>query len=191
MEWPAVDATAPMNIVGRTIEEPIQVFGPGDRGSLPRVFPPGRPAPEVFNPAGPTPGIEGMTGCLRQAFAADFNDRARDNNSTGPDAAFDVHDIDLSGIWAPDPEGVPPRLAAVLPPEIGPAVKKHLLESHTTIEQVGRDVAEVAGAKQLVLSHMVPADNPLSRWREAQKGYSGKLVVGEDLMQFGVGAQRN
>jgi hypothetical protein len=27
----------------------------------------------------------------------------------------------------------------------------------------------------------------MSRWRAAQKGYSGKLIVGEDLMQLGVG----
>lgn len=223
-----------MNTVGRTIKEPIQVFGPGNRGSLPRVFPPGRPAPPVYNPGDPTPGIAGMTGYLRQAFAADFNDRARDSNFASPDALFDVHDIDISGIWAPDPEGIPPRLtapiqvwqdgdvtitatlvdhrpsarpsatastppdidpqfaedlAAVLPPEIAQAVKEHPLVSHTTIEQVGRDVAEPAGAKNLVLSHMVPHENPMSRWREAQKGFRGKLIVGEDLMQLGVGAK--
>lgn len=263
VEWPAVYATASMNTVGRTIPEPIQVFGPGDRGSLPRVFPPNRPAPPVYNPGDPTAGIAGMTGYLRQAFAADFNDRARDSNFASPDTTFDVHDIDISPYWAPDPDGVPPLLAApiqvwqdgdvtitatlvdhrptapafgfrfdtpdgsvvvsgdtgvsqnlidlardcdylvhevidpqfaedlaaILPPQIAPAVKEHLLVSHTTIEQVGRDVAEVAGAKNLVLSHMVPTENPMIRWREAQKGYSGKLIVGEDLMQLGMGAK--
>lgn len=264
VEWPAVYATASMNTVGRTIPEPIQVFGPGDRGSLARVFPPSRPAPPVYNPADPTPGIAGMTGYLRQAFATDFNDRARDSNFTSPDEMFNVHDIDLSGTWAPDPEGIPPRLtapiqvwqdgdvritatlvdhrptapafgyrfdtpdgsvvvsgdtgvsqnlidlardcdylvhevidpqfaedlAAVLPPAVAPAVKEHLLISHTTIEQVGRDVAEPAGAKNLVLSHLVPGNAPVSRWRAAQKGYSGKLIVGADLMQLGVGSKQ-
>jgi hypothetical protein len=33
----------------------------------------------------------------------------------------------------------------------------------------------------------VPADNPGGRWLEAQEGFSGRLVVGEDLMQIGVG----
>lgn len=263
VEWPAVYATAGMNSVGRTIDGPIEVFGPGDRGSLVRVFPPNRAEPPVFNPDDPTPGISGMTSYLRQAFAADFNDRARDSNFESPDATFNVQDLDISSLWTVDPEGVPPRLtapievwedgdvkitatlvdhrptapafayrfdtpdgsvvisgdtgvsanlielaqgcdylvhevidpqfaedlAAVLPPEIAPAVKEHLLISHTTIEQVGRDVAEPAGAKNLVLSHLVPGNNPDSRWEEARKGYSGNLIVGKDLMRFGMGAK--
>jgi hypothetical protein len=39
----------------------------------------------------------------------------------------------------------------------------------------------------LVLNHLVPATNPARRWKAAQKGYSGKLVVGEDLLTLGVG----
>lgn len=264
VEWPAVYATGPLNVMGPTFTDPIQVFGPGDRGTMVRVFPPGRPAPEVYNPSDPTPGIEGMTGYLRQAFAADFNDRARDSNFVGPDAIFDVHDIDLTGVWDVDPEGIPPRLTtpisvwqdgdvtvtatlvdhhptapafayrfdtpdgsvvvsgdtgvsenlidlangcdylvhevidvqyvedltATMPPEIGGPLKEHLLVSHTSTEQVGRDVAEVAGAKNLVLNHFVPGNNPVHRWRQAQKGYSGNLIVGEDLMQLGVGTTR-
>ncbi|MGH3517425.1 MAG: MBL fold metallo-hydrolase [Haloechinothrix sp.] len=85
-----------------------------------------------------------------------------------------------------DPQFVE-RLVATLPPETAEPVKKHLLESHTTIEQVGRDVAEPAGVKNLVLSHLVPANNDPRRWRVAQKGFSGKLIVGDDLMRPGVG----
>jgi ribonuclease BN (tRNA processing enzyme) len=62
----------------------------------------------------------------------------------------------------------------------------HLLESHTTIEDIG-SVAQRTGAKNTVLSHMVPLNNPESRWLEGQKGYDGKLIVGKDLMQLGVG----
>jgi ribonuclease BN (tRNA processing enzyme) len=62
----------------------------------------------------------------------------------------------------------------------------HLLESHTTIEDIG-GVAQRTGAKNTVLSHMVPLNNPESRWLEGQKGYDGKLIVGKDLMQLGVG----
>jgi ribonuclease BN (tRNA processing enzyme) len=66
------------------------------------------------------------------------------------------------------------------------AAVNHLLGSHTTIEQVG-DVAERAGAGTLVLNHLVPADNQHRRWLEAKEGFSGRLIVGEDLMQIGVG----
>jgi hypothetical protein len=38
-----------------------------------------------------------------------------------------------------------------------------------------------------VLHHFVPGNNPVARWLGAQQGYSGQLVVGEDLMQVGVG----
>lgn len=67
------------------------------------------------------------------------------------------------------------------------ATIEHLLKSHTTIQQVG-PVAERAGAKRLVLNHFGPADNPRHRWMQARHGYSGLLVVGDDLMQIGVGA---
>lgn len=66
----------------------------------------------------------------------------------------------------------------------------HLLESHTLIEDVGK-VAERANVKTLVLSHMVPGFNPVSRWRKAQKSFSGRLIVGTDLMQIGVGRRRS
>ena len=85
-----------------------------------------------------------------------------------------------------DPEFVD-RLTATLPPETAGPVRKHLLESHTTIEQVGRDVAEPAGVGTLALSHLVPATNPVSRWRQARRGFSGDLVVGEDLTVIPVG----
>jgi ribonuclease BN (tRNA processing enzyme) len=52
-------------------------------------------------------------------------------------------------------------------------------------------VAERAGVGTLVLSHLVPGDVDAvhdSEWRRrAQAGFSGKVVVGRDLMQLGVG----
>ena len=66
---------------------------------------------------------------------------------------------------------------------------QHLLYSHTTIEQVG-PVAEAAGARTLVLSHLAPANNPHKRWLGAKKGFSGRLIVGEDLMEIGVGRRQ-
>src|SRR5215212_1017810 len=80
----------------------------------------------------------------------------------------------------------------LFPPPRTPATEAlvgHLLESHTTIEDLG-PVAERTGAKQTVLSHIVPVTNPESRWLEAQRGYSGKLLVGRDLMQIGVGTKK-
>jgi ribonuclease BN (tRNA processing enzyme) len=89
-----------------------------------------------------------------------------------------VHEV-IDRAWAES------RFDAPLDPAQQAAVN-HLVGSHTAIEQVG-DVAERAGAGTLVLNHLVPADNPGGRWLEAQEGFSGRLVVGEDLMQIGVG----
>ena len=41
----------------------------------------------------------------------------------------------------------------------GSALRKHIVDSHTPVEEVGRIAAE-AGVKTLVLSHFVPAENP-------------------------------
>ncbi|TYK51015.1 MBL fold metallo-hydrolase [Actinomadura decatromicini] len=263
VEWPALHATAHVNLRQGRPGEPFRVFGPGDRPVPPRTFPPERPAPGPVNPGGPISGISAMTGYLRQAFAADFEDRIRDANMTDPNKLFETHDIDISKYWTVDAAGIPPRLpagtripvwrdgdvtvtatlvdhrptapafayrfdtpdgsvvisgdtapsenlidlardvdylvhevidpkyvdelAATLPPEIREPARQHLLASHTTIEQVGRDVAQKARARNLVLTHLVPMNNPINRWRAAQRGYSGKLIVGQDLMQLGVG----
>jgi ribonuclease BN (tRNA processing enzyme) len=66
-------------------------------------------------------------------------------------------------------------------------LKKHLLESHTTTEDVGR-VAAAAGVKVLVMSHFVPGDDPLvtdDNWTEGvKKNFSGKVIVAKDLMEL-------
>ncbi|WP_457190518.1 MBL fold metallo-hydrolase [Nocardioides sp. P5_E3] len=76
-----------------------------------------------------------------------------------------------------------------VPPEVKQAFLNHLLGAHTTVEQVGA-VAQAAGAKTLVLNHFVPGELPRSRWRRAARTYDGRLVIGEDLMQLGVGKAR-
>lgn len=260
-EWPALVATGLGNR-GSAVTTPIRVFGPGDRGTLPRVFPPGRPAPEVISPDDPTPGIVGMSQHIERAFASDFNDRTRDGASPNPMSAFDVHEIDITSLWEVDEQGIPPLLADPVIPvwedgdvqitatlvdhnptapafayrfdtpdgsvvvsgdshphpnliglaatadylvhevidrrfaewlgetiggEAGEATKNHLLGSHTTIEQVGRDVAEAAGTRNLLLTHIVPPNADPKALRRAQDGYSGRLHVGADLMSLGVG----
>jgi len=84
----------------------------------------------------------------------------------------------VRGLFGPGPH--PPATQAII---------EHLLQSHTTIEQVG-PIAEQASARRLVLNHLAPANNPEHRWRKARRGFSGRLIVGEDLMQIGVGARR-
>lgn len=81
---------------------------------------------------------------------------------------------------------------ALFPPPVGEkeiAFKQHLLSSHTSIDDVGR-VAESAGAKTLVLSHIAPGHAPRANLMRAQRNFSGQLIIGEDLMQIGVGRKR-
>jgi ribonuclease BN (tRNA processing enzyme) len=68
----------------------------------------------------------------------------------------------------------------------GATLKKHLLESHTAVEDVGK-IAAAAGVKVLVLSHLVPGDLDVTddTWSEgAKKNFSGKIVVARDLMEL-------
>ena len=66
-----------------------------------------------------------------------------------------------------------------------PTLRKHLIDSHTTTEQLGHVAAE-AGVKTLVLSHFVPGDDPSitdAMWAEGVcKNFAGEIVVGRDLM---------
>jgi ribonuclease BN (tRNA processing enzyme) len=75
----------------------------------------------------------------------------------------------------------------VLKTKNGATLKKHLLDSHTTTEDVGR-IAAQAGVKVLVLSHFVPGDDPEvtdDDWtRDVKKNFSGRIIVAKDLMQL-------
>jgi ribonuclease BN (tRNA processing enzyme) len=68
----------------------------------------------------------------------------------------------------------------------GAKLKKHLLESHTAAENVGR-TADAANVKVLVMSHLVPEDPDVTDedWRsEAAKSFKGRIVVARDLMEM-------
>lgn len=71
----------------------------------------------------------------------------------------------------------------------GSTLAKAILSHHVTGDQVGR-VASAAGVKKLVLSHLVPADDPSvteQTWIDAVRGtYAGPVVVGHDGMQLDV-----
>ncbi|HKP36661.1 MAG TPA: MBL fold metallo-hydrolase [Pyrinomonadaceae bacterium] len=64
---------------------------------------------------------------------------------------------------------------------------QHLMASHTSTEVVGR-IAAQAGVKTLVLSHLVPGDDPSitdEQWAEgARKHFKGRIIVGKDLMEI-------
>jgi ribonuclease BN (tRNA processing enzyme) len=66
-------------------------------------------------------------------------------------------------------------------------LREHLLASHTVPEDVGR-IAAAAGVKTLVLSHLVPSDDPSitdEQWTAGvRKHFKGQIVVGKDLMEI-------
>ena len=76
------------------------------------------------------------------------------------------------------------RLAARVPNAT--RLKEHILASHTTAEDAGR-VARDAGVKTLVLSHLIPADDPTvtdRRWiAAARTHFRGRIIVGKDLLE--------
>ena len=68
----------------------------------------------------------------------------------------------------------------------GATLKKHLLESHTAAEDLGR-IADAANVKVLVMSHLVPGELDVTdeEWRgEASKTFKGRIVVARDLMEL-------
>jgi ribonuclease BN (tRNA processing enzyme) len=77
------------------------------------------------------------------------------------------------------------RLVARVPN--APMLKRSILSHHTTAEDAGR-VAEAAGVKTLVLSHLVPPDDPAvtdQMWMEAaRKHFRGQVIVGKDLLEI-------
>lgn len=66
------------------------------------------------------------------------------------------------------------------------ALRRHLLSAHTPVEEVGK-VAESAGVSTLVLNHIVPGNARAEELMPAQRDFSGQLVIGEDLLQLGIG----
>jgi ribonuclease BN (tRNA processing enzyme) len=64
------------------------------------------------------------------------------------------------------------------------AFMAHMKADHTPSEDVGR-IAQEAGVKTLVLSHLTPAVDSISddTWREpVAKYFKGEIIVGKDLM---------
>ena len=76
---------------------------------------------------------------------------------------------------------------ATPPQTVDPAkLREHLIKSHSPPDQAGR-IAQEAGVKTLVLSHLVPAGASMTdeMWREAVgKTFKGEIVVAHDLMEL-------
>ncbi len=69
-------------------------------------------------------------------------------------------------------------------PYVPPFLRNFLLNGHTTAEDAGR-IAAQAGVKRLVLTHLLPGDEPIADevWRaEAARHFAGDIVVARDKM---------
>jgi ribonuclease BN (tRNA processing enzyme) len=68
-----------------------------------------------------------------------------------------------------------------------PGLLSHIVRSHTKVEDAAR-LASEAGVKTLVLSHLVPADDPLVREEDwlaaARPHFDGEIVVARDLLEI-------
>lgn len=68
-----------------------------------------------------------------------------------------------------------------------PALKQSIMSHHTSAEDAGR-VAQAAGVKMLVLSHLVPPDDPAiteKMWIDAARvHFRGPVIVGKDLLEL-------
>jgi ribonuclease BN (tRNA processing enzyme) len=126
---------------------------------------------------------------IKSAFAYRFDAEDRSIVISGDTAMSDdvialAKGADVLVHEALYPEAVD-RLAARVP--TAATLKAHLAASHTTAEDCGR-IAATAGVKTLVLSHFVPADDPLvseEMWRAAAaRHFTGRIVVGRDLMEI-------
>jgi ribonuclease BN (tRNA processing enzyme) len=84
-------------------------------------------------------------------------------------------------LWVPAVD----RIVAKIPNAT--TLKQHIIDSHTSAEDCGR-VAAAAGVKTLVLSHLVPSDDPAitdQLWLDAaRKHFRGTVMIGKDLMEI-------
>ena len=71
-------------------DAPVEIWGPGPRGSLPGVPTPGNP---VVCPSDPAPGTRTFVSHLLEAFAADLNDRILAAHRRNPFTLLSAHDV--------------------------------------------------------------------------------------------------
>ncbi|AXF57048.1 MBL fold metallo-hydrolase [Salicibibacter kimchii] len=59
-------------------------------------------------------------------------------------------------------------------------IKDILVKEHCSPKQAG-EIAEEAGVKSVVLTHLLPNTNETEAFQEASKAFNGKVIVGRDL----------
>ncbi|KGG87498.1 MBL fold metallo-hydrolase [Comamonas thiooxydans] len=93
--------------------------------------------------------------------------------------------IDVAGVNAT----VAKRWAKVMPPEEVKSVMRHIIEAHSTPEQVGRMASE-AGVKCVVLNHITPGPVPEVGLTEqsyidnVRKHFNGAVIYGHDMEEI-------
>ncbi|MCO7219844.1 MBL fold metallo-hydrolase [Klenkia sp. PcliD-1-E] len=85
--------------------------------------------------------------------------------------------IDLEGIAAQYPGG-----------QLTDATMDHHRRAHTTPREAG-EIATRAGARALLLHHLVPVHSPPERWQAARETFAGPLFVPDDLSTVPFGAE--
>lgn len=68
------------------------------------------------------------------------------------------------------------------------AVMEHHERAHTTPADAGR-IAQLAGARKLVLHHFAPASAPRADWMEAGVHFEGELIIARDLDEIAVDSE--
>ena len=112
-------------------------------------------------------------------FSGDTSKNTSNNLQTlASGADYLVHEvIDYDWIM----EKFPEKLDGAYP--CNAALREHMFKSHTLITEVGA-VAESCLAKNLVINHIVPGNIEKSKLHAARQGFSGNLIIGEDLMRI-------
>lgn len=77
------------------------------------------------------------------------------------------------------------KLRQELPPLLAQGLYQHMIQDHTTAEDVGH-LAQAAGVKEVVLTHLIPGrDEPDSLFiTGARKFYQGQIRVARDLASY-------
>jgi ribonuclease BN (tRNA processing enzyme) len=126
---------------------------------------------------------------IEHAFAYRFDAEDRSIVISG-DTAFSKDLLELArgadvlvheALYLPGIERTAARVANA------PGLLEHIVRSHTKVEDAAR-LASEAGVSTLVLSHLVPSDDPLvteADWLTAAKAhFSGQIVIARDLLEI-------
>ena len=112
------------------------------------------------------------------------------SGDTGPDTNGNLQKLadgaDLLIHEVIDPAWIDLKFGDPKPGSQMAALKQHMLSSHTSIDKVG-SVADSCRVKTLVLNHIVPGNTPVTHLERVAENTSAHLIIGEDLMQIGIG----